>query len=169
MEIVLVRHGETDWNVDGRLMGQKDIPLNDKGREQAGILKGKLTGMVFDCCYSSPLSRTRETAEIICENGCKIIYDDRLKGRFRGELEGMIIGSWGDRENDLAIEANEEILERARSFLKMLRDNNSRRVLVVSHNGLIKNLRYCIMGEQGELNYDGGDLANCNYETYEID
>ena len=35
MEVVLVRHGETDWNLDGRLMGQKDVPLNDKGREQA--------------------------------------------------------------------------------------------------------------------------------------
>ena len=82
MEVVLVRHGETDWNSDGRLMGQKDIPLNDKGREQAEVLRNKLANMSFDCCYSSPLSRAKETAEIICKGKCDIICDDNLKERF---------------------------------------------------------------------------------------
>ena len=49
VEVVLVRHGETDWNSDGRLMGQKDVPLNDKGREQAEALRNKLVNMSFDC------------------------------------------------------------------------------------------------------------------------
>lgn len=72
MEVVLVRHGETDWNLDGRLMGQKDVPLNGKGREQAEVLRNKLANMSFDCCYSSPLSRASETAEIICKDKCDI-------------------------------------------------------------------------------------------------
>ena len=157
MEVVLVRHGETDWNSDGRLMGQKDVPLNDKGREQAEVLRNKLANMSFDCCYSSPLSRAKETAEIICKGKCNIICDDNLKERFGGELE-----------DNRTAETDEEILERARNFLKILKKTNNHRVLVVSHNGLLKNLRYCILGEKGKLDYGVGDLANCDYEICEI-
>ena len=168
MEIVLVRHGETDWNLEGRLMGQKDISLNDKGREQAGVLRSKLAGMSFDCCYSSPLSRAKETADIICKGRCDIICDDNLKERFGGELEGTVVDNWGDYKDNKTTETDEEILNRARSFLKMLRGANIQRVLVVSHNGLLKNLRYCILGEKGELDYSVGNLANCDYEVYSI-
>ena len=141
MEVVLVRHGETDWNLDGRLMGQKDVPLNNKGREQAEILRNKITDMGFDCCYLSPLSRAKETAEIICKDRCNIICDDNLKERFGGELEGKVINNWGDYEGNKTTETDEEILNRARNFLKMLKRTNARRVLVVSHNGSLKNLR----------------------------
>jgi broad specificity phosphatase PhoE len=168
MEIILVRHGETDWNLDGRLMGQKDIPLNDNGRKQAEDLKNKLADMDFDCCYSSPLSRAKETAEIICKDKCDIICDDNLKERFGGELEGMVINNWGDYEFNKTTETDEEILDRARKFLKTLKGINAQRVLVVSHNGLLKNLRYCILGEQGKLDYSDGNLMNCDYEIFEI-
>ena len=168
MEIVLVRHGETDWNLDGRLMGQRDVPLNNKGREQAKILRDKLADMSFDCCYSSPLSRAKETAEIICKDKCDVICDDNLKERFGGELEGIIINNWGDYEDNGTAETDEEILKRARKFLETLKKNDVQRVLVVSHNGLLKNLRYCILGEKGKLDYDAGNLANCDYEVYEI-
>lgn len=168
MEVVLARHGETDWNSDGRLMGQKDIPLNDKGREQAEVLRNKLANMSFDCCYSSPLSRAKETAEIVCKGKCDIICDDNLKERFGGELEGVIVNSWGDYEDNRTTETDEEILERARNFLKILKKTNNHRVLVVSHNGLLKNLRYCILGEKGKFDFSAGNLANCDYEIYEI-
>lgn len=166
MEIVLVRHGETDWNLERRLMGWKDIPLNSKGREQAEILRDKLAGMHFDCCYCSPLSRTKETAEIICKDKCNIVYDDNLKERFGGELEGTIVDNWGDYKDNKTTETHEEILRRAREFLETLKNTNYQRVLVVGHNGLLKNLRHCILGEKGELDYDDGNLANCDYEIY---
>ncbi|MDO4742344.1 MAG: histidine phosphatase family protein [Candidatus Saccharibacteria bacterium] len=168
MEIVLVRHGETDWNLEGRLMGQKDVPLNERGREQAKVLRNKLADVGFDCCYSSPLSRAKETAEIICKDKCDVICDDNLKERFGGRLEGAIINNWGDYEDDKTTETDEEILERARCFLKMLEGVNAQRVLVVSHNGLLKNLRYCILGEKGKLDYSAGNFVNCDYEAYEI-
>ena len=168
MEIILVRHGETDWNLEERLMGWKDIPLNNKGRKQAEILRDRLAGMNFDYCYSSPLSRAKETAEIICKNKCDVICDDNLKERFGGELEGAIVDNWGDYLGNKTTEADEEILKRARSFLNMLRGASAQRVLVVSHNGLLKNLRYCILGEEGKLDYSAGNLANCDYEIYKI-
>ena len=64
LRIYLARHGETDWNVEGRMQGWTDTPLNATGREQAMQLKTKLAGITLDAAYSSTLSRSRETAEL---------------------------------------------------------------------------------------------------------
>lgn len=168
MKIILVRHGETNWNLEGRLMGQKDIPLNDKGREQAELLKIKLANIEFDCCYSSPLNRAKETARIICKNKCNIIYDDNLKERSGGELEGTIINHLNGYNNNSTIEADEEILNRAKHFLEMLKNTSYQKVLIVSHNGLLKNLRHYILEKPGKPNYDSENLPNCDYEIYKI-
>ena len=63
--LLLVRHGETDWNADGRLQGQTDRPLSDFGRKQARGLADELAAEGFEAIYSSDLARARETAEII--------------------------------------------------------------------------------------------------------
>jgi len=168
MKIVLVRHGETDWNLYGRLMGQKDIPLNEHGREQAKILRERLSDIDFDCCYVSPLSRARETAEIICDGKCEVFCDDNLKERCGGEMEGLVIDNWGDYENNKTTETNAEILERAKTFFKTLKQSNYGCVLIVSHNGLLKNLRHLVLERDGEVDYGSGNLLNCDFETYEI-
>jgi len=167
MEIILARHGETDWNLSGRLMGRRDVPLNENGRRQAENLRDKLAEMDFDCCYASPLTRARETAEIVCDGKCEVVYDDNLMERHGSELEGKIVNNWGDFEKDKTIENDAEILARARTFLKMLGETGYKRVLVVSHNGLLKNLRYCILGEVGELDYNKGNFENCGFEILE--
>ena len=64
LRIYLARHGETDWNVEGRTQGWTDTPLNATGRQQALQLKTKLAGIPLDAAYSSTLSRSRETAEL---------------------------------------------------------------------------------------------------------
>src|SRR5262249_56004480 len=61
--LLLVRHGETDWNREGRWQGQSDTPLNDVGREQAARLAAELDGV--DVVYSSDLARARQTADIL--------------------------------------------------------------------------------------------------------
>jgi broad specificity phosphatase PhoE len=95
--LVFIRHGETDWNVEGRLQGQRDIPLNDTGRAQAkrnGEVVAKLIpeAAAFDF-ISSPLSRTRETMEIV-RTAMKLDpsayeIDSRLLEITFGELEGF--------------------------------------------------------------------------------
>ncbi len=64
LRIYLARHGQTDWNAEGRTQGWIDTPLNAAGREQALLLKTKLAGIPIDAAYSSTLSRSRVTAEL---------------------------------------------------------------------------------------------------------
>ena len=65
MKICLIRHGETDWNVIGKLQGREDIPLNENGKIQAQYCGKALKNMVWTTIITSPLSRARQTAEII--------------------------------------------------------------------------------------------------------
>jgi probable phosphoglycerate mutase len=66
--IVLIRHGETDWNRDDRFQGHADIPLNEAGRVQARQLVLDLEGEEFEAAYSSPLLRAYETATIVADH-----------------------------------------------------------------------------------------------------
>jgi len=65
--LILVRHGETNWNLERRYQGQADVPLNERGREQAKLLAERLRGERIEAIYASDLSRAYETAEIIAE------------------------------------------------------------------------------------------------------
>lgn len=95
--IYFIRHGETDWNVEGRLQGQKDIPLNDLGRvqaEEAGRRLQALVPHVEDLDYvASPMGRTRETMELLREaiglNPTSYRLDDRLIELTFGAWEGL--------------------------------------------------------------------------------
>jgi broad specificity phosphatase PhoE len=95
--IVFLRHGETDWNVEGRLQGQRDVPLNDKGRVQAARNGAVLRGMVPDIAgfdfVASPLGRARETMEIarraLALDAKAYRIDDRLREATFGRWEGL--------------------------------------------------------------------------------
>ena len=79
MKVTFVRHGQTDWNKVGKQQGRMDIPLNATGIEQAHQTAELLKSEPFDRVYSSPLTRARQTAEIICENrDIPIILEPRL-------------------------------------------------------------------------------------------
>jgi len=98
--IYVIRHGQTDWNAESRLQGQKDIPLNDTGRQQAtgnGVALGAILGAdaeQFDF-VASPLGRTRETMERLRQamGLDPILYrtDDRLKEVSFGDWEGFTL------------------------------------------------------------------------------
>ena len=168
MEIILVRHGETNWNLTGRLMGQQDIVLNEHGREQALELREKLADIGFDCCYSSPLLRAKETAEIICEGKCQIILDKRLMERYGGRMEGKILGNWSEYDDDETVETAEELLSRAKEFVEMLKNSGYERVLVVSHSGILKNVRHCILDLSDPVDYRAWRLGNGELEAFSI-
>ena len=88
--LYIMRHGRTDWNVRHKLQGRTDIPLNEEGRRMAEKAREEFRDVPLDICYSSPLVRARETAEIVLRGrGIPILTDDRLREMSFGEYEGM--------------------------------------------------------------------------------
>lgn len=89
MEILITRHGQTDWNLQRKLQGRADIELNHTGIEQAKIAREELVNEKIDLIICSPLKRARQTADIINEGrNIPIIIDERISERDFGEFEG---------------------------------------------------------------------------------
>lgn len=87
--IIAIRHGETAWNVDTRIQGQLDIPLNERGRWQARRLASAVADEGFAAVYSSDLARAVETAQAVAQgSGRDIVTDRGLRERHFGEFEG---------------------------------------------------------------------------------
>jgi broad specificity phosphatase PhoE len=87
-EVVLARHGETEWSRDLRHTGRTDIPLTDKGREQARMLRGALAGFTFERVLSSPLERALETCRLAGLGDQVEVTEDLLEWDY-GEYEGI--------------------------------------------------------------------------------
>ena len=87
----MVRHGETDWNLEGRYQGQSDVPLNKNGHDQAKTLARNLRGHHFTALYTSDMERARETAAALAhELNLTPISDARLREIHQGEWEGQL-------------------------------------------------------------------------------
>ncbi len=85
-----MRHGKTDWNLQRRLQGRTDIPINDEGRKMAEKAALECRDINIDVCYCSPLIRAKETAEIFLKNrNIPIITDERLVEMCFGIYEGV--------------------------------------------------------------------------------
>jgi probable phosphoglycerate mutase len=89
--IILIRHGETDWNVEGRIQGHLPVPLNERGLAQAEAVAARLGEVPFSALYSSDLLRTRQTADAIARvSGHRIRTDTRLREWDLGILSGLM-------------------------------------------------------------------------------
>ena len=91
--LVLVRHGESQWNLENRFTGWVDVPLTNKGREEARLAGEKIKGIRFDKAYTSALDRAIETLEIVLnvigQENLPIEKDQALNERHYGELQGL--------------------------------------------------------------------------------
>ncbi len=170
MEIILIRHGATDWNRIQRLQGREDIPLNEEGRRQAHECGRALTGIKVDIILSSPLSRAHETAEIIAGyigyDREKIVIEDELVERDFGELSGTrfdnIFRSFDDVEN---VEPLDEVSGRLLNVIRKYERASMGRVLAVTHGGAINALLGTL--SDGELGTGKTVLKNAGLNVFE--
>ncbi|HEV7133000.1 MAG TPA: histidine phosphatase family protein [Gaiellaceae bacterium] len=144
--LLLVRHGETDWNAEGRLQGHTDRPLNDFGRRQAAALAERLAGDPIDAIYASDLSRARETAEILgARLGLPVVLEPGLRERNWGTWEGLT-GSERDRVEYIG-EAPDEHAERVLAAVRAIAERHPHgRVLVVTHGGSLRRVQAAAYG-----------------------
>jgi broad specificity phosphatase PhoE len=145
-ELLLVRHGETDWNAAGRLQGHTDRALSDYGREQARRLADEIAGEHFDAVYASDLARARETAEIVAERlRLPVVLDPDLREKDWGNWEGLT--STERFGVELAGESTEQHQRRMLAALGRIAGKHPHgRVLVVTHGGSMRRVQTEALG-----------------------
>ena len=167
--IVLVRHGETDWNRERRFQGHADVPLNEAGRAQVRALAARLDGEEFSIAYTSPLRRAAESAEILAQAlGLEVRSCEALKEVHVGSWSGLTVpevedrfpdghrrwvgsgaGGWDDGET--YDELGRRVLEGLRWIGEAHRDDN---VLAVTHGGPIRAILAAVRGLSFEASRD---------------
>jgi broad specificity phosphatase PhoE len=144
--LLLVRHGETDWNAEGKLQGHTDRPLNEYGRQQAEALAETFSTGSIDALYASDLSRARETAEILgAKLGLGVEVDPDLREKNWGNWEGLT------SEERLHVayegETSEEHRERTlRAVRRIVERHPGERIVVVTHGGSLRRLQAFVSG-----------------------
>ena len=174
--LLLVRHGETSWNAEGRLQGSEDICLSEKGRRQARLIGDRLANTSIDAAYSSDQSRARETAQHILE-GRDVALNPipELRERSHGVFEGLTVRERKDRYPEMFAaslvknlgfapdggetfrETNRRMAGWAQGFLQ---DHLQKTVLVVGHGGSLRGAIIAWMGFPDESTWRFM-LANC--------
>ena len=159
--IHLVRHGETDWNRELRWQGHSDVPLNERGREQARALAEALSGVRFCAVYASDLSRASETAQIVADRlALPVRTDAGLREIDVGSWEGFTLAELEVRSPDAVVrwdEQGEHGWENGESHAAMMTRvqeavrsiaarHEGEEVLVVSHGGPIRALKALAAG-----------------------
>jgi uncharacterized phosphatase len=169
--LYLVRHGETDWNLQRRIQGSTDIPLNDTGREQARATGRLLARREWDGIYSSPLSRAFETGSIIAEElGLPApIAIDTIVERAYGEAEGLADPELSRRfPGDTPVpgrETREEVVARVFPALMALAEEHpDEAILVVSHGGVIRSILATVDPEGDHGPITNGSVHSLRHE-----
>ena len=144
--LLLVRHGETDWNAAGRLQGHTDRPLNVYGRRQARALADRLAGDGIQAVYASDLARARETAEILgARLGLDVVVDPDLREKDWGSWEGL---TSDERVHvEFEGESTEAHRERVlRAVQRIVEAHPGERVAVVTHGGSLRRIQAAVSG-----------------------
>lgn len=153
---MIVRHGETIWNLQHRQQGHKDSPLTDLGEKQAQALAQALSAVSFAAVYSSDLGRAAKTAEVITGAlRMNISLDPHLRERNLGIMEGLTLdeirardpevhGNWVLGNPEYRIPGGESEMDlRSRcvaAFGRLALEHPNSRILVVTHSGALKSL-----------------------------
>jgi len=186
MRILLIRHGQTDYNIKDVYQGAMDVPLNDKGHAQAGVVAERLKGFPVRAIYSSPLRRARATLDrIAAHHKPEPVFLDDLKEIHLGEWQGKSdtevkrrYASFFEERKRLGDyyearapggESYKDLTERSlRALERIVAEVDEGPVLVVTHGGVIKS----IIGHLFELSVDKRrvfEIYNTSITTLDYD
>jgi probable phosphoglycerate mutase len=182
---IVVRHGETRWNVEERIQGQGDSPLTERGIAQAEAIGARLARERFDLIVASDLGRAMDTARRIAARCALEVHPDaRLRERSFGQGEGLpyaeidrrwpdVFSRTGDRTDpDIVVpggESRRQFHERVhRAFLELAREHAGRRVVVVAHGGVLAAL-YRIVHDIPVAHAHRVAISNASYNAVAFD
>lgn len=182
--LLIARHGETEWNAEGRIQGHTDIGLSEKGAEQARSLGQRLADRQIDVAYSSDLRRTSETAKLAL-GGRDITLNEtpRLREYNKGIFEGMTLSEIQEKfpaeypkylEKDLSYapeggETTRDVSTRMASIFSEIKANHlDETVLVVSHGGVLRAAMVSLLGMplEGNWSFVFGNCGLTMVDTY---
>lgn len=166
----LLRHGQTDWNIDLRLQGTADIPMNAFGIAQVEKAAQRLADQGWDLVLSSPLGRAKQSAEIV--SGLlgieKVSIEPLLLERSFGIGEGLTYAEWGEKYSKLdeipGAESARDVARRSQLLLEHIRSEfEGAKILAVSHGALIR----FVLAEvtEGKVPPPGERLQNASLHT----
>ena len=155
-KIIIVRHGQTDYNIKKIMQGHLDIPLNETGNVQAQKVANILKNEKIDVFFSSDLQRALRTVKVVLKHHKKPFHITKLlREKYFGKLQGLsfeeigeYISKFGEqgnfsfrgREKEFGIETEAEVIERIRQFKKLLVQHKNKTIAIFSHGGFIRRL-----------------------------
>ncbi|GGK41044.1 phosphoglycerate mutase [Pilimelia terevasa] len=173
-QLVVWRHGNTDWNREGRVQGGTDVPLNDLGRAQAAATARALAALAPTAIVSSDLRRAADTAAALAaQTGLPVRTDARLRERFFGQWQGRLMADvrrehaaaharWtaGDPDPGCDIEPVDALAARGVAGLRAAHDPAGTTV-VVSHGGTARYAVAGLLGWTAQARATLAGLDNC--------
>ena len=180
-EILLIRHGETLWNQQGRMQGQNDSPLTALGMNQARLLGRRLKDVSFAALYSSDLGRAHQTARCIADmTGHEVVADAGLRERNFGVFEGLMHTEiklrypeeyvrFATRDPDYAMpggESTARFRDRCVACLESIALRHPAKTLVVVTHGLVLDMLYRTACRMALDRARGFPLLNCSVNTF---
>lgn len=185
MKLYVIRHGQTLWNAQGRLQGAADIPLNENGIRLARLTGEALKEIPFFCCFTSPLKRARDTADLILEGrDVPVFQEERIREITFGEWEGkdmetlpqdMLDAFFHHPQNFQAPEGGESLIhlqERTGAFFRELTardDLQDKTILVSTHGCAMRAFLQSVYQEPSLENFWHGRVPpNCGLSIVEV-
>ncbi len=184
-KVYITRHGETEWNRQGRFQGSMNSELTEKGLLAAELLSERLENIDLDFIIASPLKRAYQTAEIARgTNDVEIIKDEGLQEINLGEFEGMRYDEIKNSRGDILKKIEEdpfanrypngenliEFYNRVeKTFKSIIQQYKGKNILIVAHGGTIKSIECYYKNKKIEKDWIGNVVSNCSLTCVEID
>ena len=177
MRLYVIRHGETDINLNNQINSLNDDDLNETGILQANSLKSKIEEIDYDFIICSPLKRAKHTAEIINANNRQILFDERIIERDAGcftkqSLDNIDSDDWWNvnpKRDYKDAETVYNVILRINDFIDDIKnkysDNN---IIVVTHGGVSKAIQSYFYGIPKDGVLERYKCDNCEVKTYNI-